>query len=93
MWDVYITQFTDALKNWYSCVYHWYEWKIDVQFFFFEYAILAISKVLVDAAAHFEQGVLIRCDMWARLIERSEPECVIWCIAIREPLFKIKYKN
>jgi hypothetical protein len=45
---------------------------------------MGILKALVDEAAHFEHGVLIRCDIGAKPVERSELEYLIWRIAIRE---------
>jgi hypothetical protein len=33
-------------------------------------------KVALDSVAHFEHGQLIRCDIGAKLVERSELECL-----------------
>jgi hypothetical protein len=39
---------------------------------------MGIIKVQVDAAAHSEHGVLIRCNIRAKPIECSELACQIW---------------
>jgi hypothetical protein len=43
--------------------------------------------ILVDAAAHSEHGVLIRCDIGVKLVERSELECLMWRNANRQQAF------
>jgi hypothetical protein len=35
------------------------------------------TKVLTDAAAHFEHGVLFKCDVGAKTEERSRIECLV----------------
>jgi hypothetical protein len=51
---------------------------------------MSILEVVVDAAAHSEHVVLIRCDIGAKLVERSKLECLKRWNANIEHTFKIE---
>jgi hypothetical protein len=45
--------------------------------FFFGY-VTSIFKILIDAAVHFELGILIRCDIGAKMVSRSGNKYLIY---------------
>jgi hypothetical protein len=85
--DVYTTYFMDIG---FEKAEYWDEQIIYVWFFHFHMSSMSILKVLIDAAPHSAQVILIWSEIGAKLVELSELECLIWWIAIGEHTLKIE---
>jgi hypothetical protein len=53
---------------------------------------MSILEVIIDAAAHSANGILIWSEIGAKPVSRSELDCLIWWITIREHTFKKEKK-